>query len=136
MVVATAVVGIVLILAGGSAVSGLAVSAMRNGADYACVFDSMYATDLGAGHNPESVIAEGAWSLIPLGLECILIATDTGTRDRIDPSQLPTALIVGGALFGSVAVFMASRTRLTDVAEVSAYVPWRARSNEPEDPPA
>lgn len=104
VMVATVVLGIALVIAGVSAVSGPVVSATRNGAEYACLVDSTYTPDLGAGHHPESVTAEGSWSLIPLGLECTFVATDTGARDSVGPSPLPSALIVGGALIGCFAV--------------------------------
>jgi len=104
--VATVVLGIALIVAGVAAMSGLAVSATRNGAEYACLVDSMYKPDLGAGHHPESVAAEGSWSLVPLGLECTFVATDTGTRDSVGPSPLPSALILGGTLIVCIAAIM------------------------------
>ena len=116
--VATVVLGIALIVAGVGAVSGLAVSATRNGAEYACLVDSMYAPGLGAGHHPESVAAEGSWSLVPLGLECTFIATDTGARDSVGPSPLPSALILCGALIVGVAAIMARRTRRTNALGV------------------
>jgi hypothetical protein len=118
LVAAIAVVGVVLIFAGVSALSGTAGSAMKNGADHACLVDSPGAANLGEGHNPESLIAEGSWSLVPLGLECSFIATDTGERVSVRPSPLPTGLIISGAFLASLASISAQRRRRTNASEV------------------
>ncbi len=123
LMVATVVLGIALVIAGVSSVSGPVVSATRNGAEYSCLVDSRYMPDLGAGHHPESIIAEGSWSLIPLGLECTFVATDTGARDSVGPSPLPSALIVGGALIGCFAAIMARRAQQARAPEVPSQGP-------------
>ena len=110
-----ALIAFVLIAAGvvGS-LSGVAGSALRNGADYACLKDSAVTPEFEGDHLPESVSAEGAWSLVPIGVECAFIATDTGERVIMHPSPWPSLLIVGGALIGCFTGILSRRRRRSE----------------------
>ena len=85
----------------------------KDGPDVACVMQAPNDLGFSASHSPESVVADGRWVMLPLGLECTYSVPASGETAQTQPNPIPTAAVAAAlaATAATIVTAVISRKR-------------------------